>query len=322
MITNITNLPDFSQRDKAIRINSYTTVRRRFHVPHDVFDHYWRDVHGPLCSRLSGVSWYVQHHFNREQDGHLWPLPEAIRPIPNYILDGMAEIGFASAADQQRFNTVSPILFADEQNVFEETVAYDLPHGSHTFIDHLPDAIPNDENDKVDRLHVHFHAAHGDTQAFRNFMTEFVTSLMSSPSVLKLRLHLPEPHDDAVPNPPSMDVIHTVEPSRITLAILEIAFPDPLSRRRLFTSDLFLASVAEQQKHVRNLTAFAVGGVYTFVRDGRLTTAGLRGSRASGLITRLGSSNQVALEVEELFREASRRQDSGSLWAPRTYRAI
>lgn len=308
-MTNFAKLPDFSERDKAIHINSYTTVRRRVDVPHDIFDHYWRDVHGPLCSRLSGVGWYVQHHFNRDQDGHLWPLPEGVRPIPNYVLDGMAEIGFASAADQRRFNAVSPILFTDEQNVFEETVAYDMPHGSHTFVDHLPDPTPNEENDRVDRLHVHFHASHGDTQSFRNFMTEFVSSLVSYPSVLKLRLHLPEPHDNAVANPPSPDVKHSVEPSRITLAILEIAFPDPLFRRGLFASDLFQASLAGQREHVRNLTAFAVGGVFTFVRDGELTTAGLRGSRPAGLITRLGSNNQTALEVEELFRMGTSGRD-------------
>jgi EthD domain len=299
---DVTKLPDFSERDTAIHINSYTTVRRCVGVREDIFDHYWRDVHGPLCSRLSGIGWYVQHHFNREQDGHLWPLPDGVHPIPNYALDGMAEIGFASAVDQKRFSAMSPILFADEQNVFEETVAYDLPNGSRTFVDHIPDPIPNEEDDGVDRLHVHFHAAHGDTQAFRNFMTGFVASLVGHPSVLKLRLHLPEPHDNAVPNPPSPDVKHSVEPSRITLAILEIAFPDPLSRRKLFASDLFQASIAGQRKHVRNLTAFAVGGVFTFVRDGKLTTAGLRGSRPAALIKRLGSNNQIALEVEELFR--------------------
>jgi hypothetical protein len=39
-----------------IEINSYTAVKRRERVPHEVFAHYWPDVHGPLCSRLQAPS--------------------------------------------------------------------------------------------------------------------------------------------------------------------------------------------------------------------------------------------------------------------------
>lgn len=42
-----------------IILNSYTTVRRRERVPQDLFAHYWRDVHGPLCARLPGLDHYV-----------------------------------------------------------------------------------------------------------------------------------------------------------------------------------------------------------------------------------------------------------------------
>lgn len=37
------------------------------------------------------------------------------------------------------------------------------------------------------------------------------------------------------------------------------------------------------------------------MRDGRLTTAGLRGSRPAELITRLAALNQLTPEVERLF---------------------
>jgi hypothetical protein len=79
---------DFSSRDDSIRINSYTTVRRRTGLPHERFAAYWRDVHGPLCARLPGLGWYVQHHFSRDHDGHLWSRP-----------DGVGEIGFGSASE-------------------------------------------------------------------------------------------------------------------------------------------------------------------------------------------------------------------------------
>lgn len=76
---------DFAARDADIAINSYTTVLRHPRVPHELFATYWRDVHGPLCSRIPGLGWYVQHHLDREQDAHLWPgncspLPERHHP--------------------------------------------------------------------------------------------------------------------------------------------------------------------------------------------------------------------------------------------------
>src|SRR5471030_296843 len=154
---------DYAARDASIAINSYTTVLRRPRVPHEVFATYWRDVHGPLCSRIPGLAWYVQNHFDREQDAHLWPAIEGIAPFPNYELDGGVEIGFASAADQGVFNDASSILFADEQNMFAAPVAYALPDGSRTLVDRSPDPVPNG-NDGIDRIHVHFGAAGTDAQ--------------------------------------------------------------------------------------------------------------------------------------------------------------
>jgi hypothetical protein len=46
---------------------------------------------------------------------------------------------------------------------------------------------------------------------------------------------------------------------------------------------------------------FAASGVYAYVRDNRLTLAGLRGSRPAQLIERLGAINQVGEEVRHLL---------------------
>ena len=44
-----------------------------------------------------------------------------------------------------------------------------------------------------------------------------------------------------------------------------------------------------------------MSGLYTYVNDKTLTTAGLRGSRAAQLIEYLGANNQLNPEVEQLF---------------------
>ena len=67
---SLTTSEDHGARDDNIALNSYTTVLRRPGVPHELFATYWRDVHGPLCSRLPGLGWYVQHHFDRHRTAH------------------------------------------------------------------------------------------------------------------------------------------------------------------------------------------------------------------------------------------------------------
>lgn len=49
------------------------------------------------------------------------------------------------------------------------------------------------------------------------------------------------------------------------------------------------------------LGAYLVTGFYTFVRDGVLTTAGLRGSRGAELIDNIGAANQIAPDIVRRF---------------------
>jgi hypothetical protein len=295
---------DLSARDAPIRINSYTTVLRRAGVVHQAFDDYWRDVHGPLCARIPGLAWYVQNHFSREQDSHLWPVVGDVTPFPGYVLDGGVEIGFASAPDQQLFNAACHLLFDDEQNMFEQTVAYMLPAGSRTYVDHIVDPNPNGA-DSFDRLHVHFGARESDANGFRTFMSELAGKICALKSVLKLRLHLPEVYDNAKPAPPAPNVDHRVPPERCRLAVMELVFASPLARREAFASQAFKATADAQVKHLRFVTAFPVNGIYTYVRDKQLTTAGLRGSRPAELIAKLGAANQLEREVAHLLQFGS-----------------
>ena len=292
---------DYSSRDDTIKINTYTTVLKRDHTPHEIFATYWRDVHGPLCSRIPGLGWYVQNHFSREQDAHLWPLAEGVKPFADYVLDGGVEIGFESSQDQADFQEACPLLFADEQNMFAATVAYDLPRGSKTWVDRIAESKTNGD-DGLDRMHVHLGAAHSDEKAFARYIETFAEAIQKDPAVLKLRTHLPTAYDNADPAPPAPNVGHSVAPERSLIAVLELAFESPLSRRAFHASETFTEASQDQADHVAFATAFAVSGVYVYVRDKQLTHAGLRGSRAAQLITTLGALNQVEPAVDHLFR--------------------
>ncbi len=289
--------PDYGERDKRIACQTYSAIRRIEHLDPELFGHYWRDVHGPLCARLPALGFYVQHHFARLHPANLWPLAEDVKPM-GVVLDGAVEIGFAGAQDQAAFAAASPILFGDEINLFAHDLAYNLPRGSKTYVDRQADGAPNGP-DKLHRLHLHFS---GDTD---NGLTKWAQGmaehLASAEAVHKLRLHLPEPYDNDRPSPPSPGVDHHAEDKRIRVAVFEIGFETALAARRYFDTDHFRATLDGQAVHVQHLGAFLVSGVYTFVRDGRPTLAGLRGSRQAEIIERMGALTQTEPEVSRLF---------------------
>ncbi|WP_205782291.1 hypothetical protein [Methylobacterium sp. XJLW] len=154
---------------------------------------------------------------------------DGIRPFPDYDLDGGVEIGFHTAQDQADFNEACPILFADEQNMFAATVAYALPKGSTTLVDRVADPSPN-ADDGLDRIHLHLGAAHDDVPAFGDRVDRLARALATEDAVMRVRLHLPEPYDNAHPAPPAPNVGHEVPAERRLIAIVDLAFASPLER--------------------------------------------------------------------------------------------
>jgi hypothetical protein len=288
---------NFAARDENIRCLSYGVLRKLAGLRRDLLADYWRDVLGPLCARLPGVGYYVQHHFSPDHRANLWPLPDGIRRM-DVMLDGAAEIGFADIDGMKRYAEASPVLFGDVFHLFEHIVAYSLPRGSHTMVDREADGIPNGP-DRLYRLHLHLNG--GSDDGFRPWLSEWARHLASSPAVRKLRLHLPEPYDNAHPSPPSPHGDHQVSDECKDIGVIEIGFTSALTAREFCESETYRATIEEQRRHLRSGAAFLVTGVYTYVRDGVITTAGLRGSRTAKLIERIGAVNQTRDEVTRRF---------------------
>ena len=210
-----------------IALSSYTTVLGRRSLTEADFRAHWRDVHGPLRSRVPGLGWYVQHHVARHHDDHLWPLPEGVGRLPGYALDGMVEIGWADADAQATFQEAAAILFSDEQNVFAETAAYPLPTGSITLLDRTPDPVPNGPH-PYDRLHVHVGVRPGTRDAVVDALSHGLLALAGrTDDLLKVRVHPLEPHDNSTPDPPAPDVAHTVPTSASTWSRSRSPSPTP-----------------------------------------------------------------------------------------------
>jgi hypothetical protein len=289
--------PDYSARDKAVKHNVYATVRRREGVSHEQFVNYWRDVHSTLCSRLPGLGFYVQQHFDREGGANLWPLAAGVSRI-NAVLDGSAELGFANAEDQNAFAEAGKILYDDERNLFGEAIAYFLPTGSTTFVDREEDGVRNGP-DRLHRIHVYMSRRPGIDAT--QWLNDTSADLATLDVIQKWKLHLPQPYDNAHPAPPSADVDHTVGSDRLHLAVAEVAFENARVARDFFAGVAFKKVFAAQAKYVDAIGAYLVSGFYTFVRDGVATPAGIRGSRGAELIDTLGAGNQLTPAVRERF---------------------
>ncbi|RMV14706.1 hypothetical protein ALP17_00808, partial [Pseudomonas savastanoi] len=99
-------------------------------------------------------------------------------------------------------------------------------------------------------------------------------------------------------------VNHAVEESRLNIVMMELVFESAWARRTYYASEQFKALTQGISRHVRYITPFGVSGVYTYVRDAIMTTAGIRGSRQAELIRQLGAINQTRPEIESLFGAA------------------
>ena len=122
-----------------------------------------------------------------------------------------------------------------------------------------------------------------------------------------MRLHLPEPYDNGRPSPPSPHGDHRVSDERKDIGVIEIGFASALTAREFCESETYRATIEDQRRYLRSVGAFLVSGVYTYVRDGVITTAGLRGSRTAELIERIGAVNQTWDEVTQRFVQNPQR---------------
>lgn len=112
----------------------------------------------------------------------------------------------------------------------------------------------------------------------------------ADPALLRVRLHLPEVYDNAEPPLLAPGVTHAVPPERQRRTVIDLTFATPIAWRRFFASGSFSRTADEQKQNIGHVIAFAVSGMYTYVRDKELTLAGMRGSRPAQLIEQLERS--------------------------------
>jgi len=293
--------------DDDVAVLMYCPAKRRPGLTVELFDRYWKDVHGPTCARL-GFTWqYTQFHVAHDEGG-VWRAPEGVErhTPPEEQIDGVAELTFLSPGDMQGWFDASPVLARDEQNVFGETTAYTVSdRNSRTYVDVVPNRTPNGDLG-VARYHLMLKKRPEATleELHRHLADTFAPNAARHPAVLKLRVHLLDPYD---PDWDSPDVDHGVGEARMVHAAIEIAFATRLELARFQASQEHAAATQGQSAVVRQIQVFRERQALAVVQEGRATLAGLRGASIARTIEEAGAITNLNDDVVELFEGGAAR---------------
>lgn len=301
-ILTTTRKTDYAIRDRQGRLAFYVLLWKRKGITQELFDDYWRDVHGPVCARLPGQHQYWQFHLGRNE-GDLWPTIKGVEDTAPEAeqFNGIAELTFTSEAERDVWFKSAAILMDDEHNIFSKAIGYNTNLGnSLTYVDGIPSGEPNGDLGLL-KFHVMIgKSATTSVAAFRQYLREnYAPAIARSESVLKLRLHLFEEVDNSRPD--AAGVVHTEPPEQQYQAAMEIAFANPLEMEKFFASKEYKAASQDLATYVERFLPFPERTAYTFVYDGKMTLAGQRSSTVAELIANIGATNQLQEDVTNLM---------------------
>ncbi|MGF2039718.1 MAG: nuclear transport factor 2 family protein [Nostoc sp. CmiVER01] len=293
---------DYATRDRQSQLTFYALLWKRKGISLELFDEYWRNVHGPLCARLPGQHQYWQFHLEHSEGG-LWPIIDGIEYNcpPENQFDGIAELTFETETQRETWFKSAAILMDDEHNIFSKAIGYTTSAGnSKTYVDSIPNGDPNG-NLRTLKFHVMVKKSDGvSVDQFRQYLTQsFAPAVVKSDSVLKFRLHLFEEVDNSRPD--AAGVSHFEPLEKQYQAAFEIAFANPLEMETFFASREYATAVKDQSKYIKQLLPFPERSVYTFVYDGKMTLAGQCSSKVAELIVKVGAINQLKEDVVSLI---------------------
>jgi hypothetical protein len=296
--------PDYAIRDQKGKVVFYVLLWKRKGIDLEVFDDYWRDVHGPVCARLPGQYQYWQFHVAHNQGG-LWPsaLSMEYSTLAEEQFDGIAELTFETDTERENWFKASAILMDDEHNLFSKAIGYTTSYNnSRTYVDRIETGNPNGKVGVL-KFHVMLKKAYNvSIDAFRQYMeNDFAGSIVQSDSVLKFRLHLFDEVDNSRPD--AAGVIHYEPLEQQYQAAFEIAFANSLEMENFFNSKEYAKAVKNQRNYVKQVSPFPERAAYTFVYDGNMTLAGQRSSTVAELVTNIGAANQLKEDVVSLMLE-------------------
>src|SRR3989442_10383075 len=102
---------NYASRDQQGKVTFYVLLWKRQGISLELFDDYWRNVHGPVCARLPGQFQYWQLHVAHNEGG-IWPEIAGVgyTTSEENNFDGIAELTFRSDQDRTTWFHAAGIL--------------------------------------------------------------------------------------------------------------------------------------------------------------------------------------------------------------------
>ena len=265
------------------RLSTSVMITRKDEIPLSVFYDYWSDIHGVLAAKAEGAFEYFQHRLGSPIENFFVDMQAVDQTAPEGDpIVGLAEITFVTPEDRERLIQSAAVgqMVIDEQNVLKGTYMYSTaPGNAETVVDRTKLRAPQGLTGDY-RVILFVRQAESVSQsAFRAFVrNELMKTMVSSPFVIKARLHLLEAFDEAAWPTPNVD--HRRTASQRYNAYVELAFADEASAGHFVQSTEMRKIAATADRHIAALTTYPDVETYTMVFGGRPTQAGLRGSSA------------------------------------------
>jgi hypothetical protein len=296
---------DYAGPDDQVETLTYTPAKKRPGLSLELFDRYWKDVHGPTCVRIGNAWQYTQFHVAHDEGG-IWSVPDGVlqHTPPEEQIDGIAELTYRTNDEYLAWMDAAGVLARDEQNVFGETTAYLVTERrARSYVDRVPNRAPNGELG-VDRYHVLLKKQpEVSVEQLRRYLTGiFAPHVARDPRVLKFRLFLLDPY---AAEWDSENVGHALAAGRIGQAAFEIAFETRLQLAQFQQSEAYEAAVRDQARFVRQVSVFPEREAYSMIQEGRPTLMGLRSPSVARTITEAGAVTNLNDDIVELFAAGS-----------------
>lgn len=293
---------DYSKRDEKGEVVFYVPLWKRNGITLQMFDDYWSNVHGPVCSRLPGQHQYWQFHVAHDEGG-IWPEIKGISYTTpkEEQFDGIAELTFKTDDDRKAWFVAAGILMDDEHNLFSQAIGVNTSEGnSITYVDGIEESEPNGVQNYIKLFVTIKQKKDVSVDDFRKYLKDdFCKKVVGNKNLLKLRLHTFEEVDNT--RPPAAGVSHSQPEEEQFQACIEIAFSDRFEMERFFASDEYKNVELTQEKYIRQISVFQQRTAFTFVFDNLITLQGLRGSYTASLIRNVGATNQVKDDIVNLM---------------------
>jgi hypothetical protein len=215
-------------------------------------------------------------------------------------ISGVAELAFASVGDFDHYREQSRLMMLDEPNVFRRSIRYVTYEsgGSRSVID-ARYLGPFGKRRLMILLRKRGDVAQADFR--RRAYQEFLSALSRDEEVEGLSWHWFEERANR-PNPGlSRNVDHDAPADRQYSLMLNLEFIDATAMRRFFHGPLFAQTETAQRALFARVHGYSVVESCVFVREGAMTTAGLRGGSVADLIRETGAANQTTPEVRRLI---------------------